>query len=68
MLRAESVEGQKVCVVRVVKMGTEDVSHAEVKLYRTQMLCSGHNDKGVQMKTCDERVPDSVSGWIVNHT
>lgn len=59
MLRAESV-----CVVKM----SREVSRTEVKLYGTQMLCSGHNDKGVQMKTCDERVPGSVSGWIVNHT
>ncbi len=32
------------------------------------MVCSGHSDTGVQMKTLDERVPDSVSGWIVNCT
>lgn len=31
-------------------------------------VCSGLSDEGVQMKTFDERVADSVSGWIVTCT
>lgn len=48
-------------------MGVEHVKRScQLTASDTQMVCSGHSDKGVQMKTFDERVPDSVSGWIVN--
>lgn len=50
---------------------------AEMKEYETkpgrifffgQMVCSAHSDKDVQMKTFDERVSGSVSGWIIDNT
>lgn len=65
---SENVESQSVCVCGE-DGHNHDHHHAEmITPSQTQMVCSCHSDKGVLMKTFDERVPDSVSGWIVHCT